>query len=65
MLYKSKSNRQLATEYTVEAVLLVIMGLNAINEIGHVMGKKTIAWFVGNDEIKNMLTVLGLDYAQS
>ena len=36
----------------------------AINQIGHVMGLKTIAEFVENDAILQKLTELGIDYAQ-
>lgn len=38
--------------------------VKSINEIGHVMGMKTIAEFVENDTIKNHLIELGVDYAQ-
>lgn len=38
--------------------------VKSINDIGHVMGMKTIAEFVENDEIKNMLIEIGVDYAQ-
>jgi EAL domain-containing protein (putative c-di-GMP-specific phosphodiesterase class I) len=38
--------------------------VKSINDIGHVMGMKTIAEFVENDEIKSMLTAIGVDYAQ-
>ncbi len=38
--------------------------IKSINEIGHVMGMKTIAEFVENDEIKGMLREIGVDYAQ-
>jgi len=38
--------------------------VKSINEIGQVMGKKTIAEFVENDEIKGMLKEIGVDYAQ-
>ena len=38
--------------------------VKSINEIGHVMGKKTIAEFVENDEILAMLEHIGVDYAQ-
>ncbi len=38
--------------------------VKSINEIGHVMGMKTIAEFVENDEIKGMLGQIGVDYAQ-
>ena len=38
--------------------------VRSINEIGHVMGKRTIAEFVENTEILEMLRGLGVDYAQ-
>jgi diguanylate cyclase (GGDEF)-like protein len=38
--------------------------VKSINEVGHVMGKKTIAEFVENEAIFNLLNVLGVDYAQ-
>ncbi len=38
--------------------------VRSINEIGHVMNKKTIAEFVENDEIFKLLKTLGVDYAQ-
>lgn len=38
--------------------------LKSINEIGHVMGKKTIAEFVENGVILETLKGLGVDYAQ-
>jgi diguanylate cyclase (GGDEF)-like protein/PAS domain S-box-containing protein len=38
--------------------------VKSINEIGHVMGMKTIAEYVENDEIKGMLREIGVDYAQ-
>ncbi len=38
--------------------------VKSINEIGQVMGMQTIAEFVENDEIKTMLTAIGVDYAQ-
>ncbi len=38
--------------------------IKSINEIGHVMGMKTIAEFVENDEIKGMLREIGVNYAQ-
>lgn len=38
--------------------------VRSINEIGHVMGKRTIAEFVENEEILAMLRDLGVDYAQ-
>ncbi|NQZ54230.1 MAG: EAL domain-containing protein [Piscirickettsiaceae bacterium] len=38
--------------------------IDSIHGIGHVMGLKTIAEFVENDEIFNKLAELGVDYAQ-
>ena len=38
--------------------------VKSINEIGHVMGMKTIAEFVENDEIKSILQDIGIDFAQ-
>jgi diguanylate cyclase (GGDEF)-like protein/PAS domain S-box-containing protein len=35
-----------------------------INQIGHVMGKRTIAEFVENGEVLEALRAMGLDYAQ-
>jgi len=38
--------------------------VEAINQIGHVMGIKTIAEFVENQDILAKITALGVDYAQ-
>ncbi len=38
--------------------------VKSINEVGHVMDKKTIAEFVENEQIFNLLNELGVDYAQ-
>jgi len=38
--------------------------VKSINEIGHVMGMKTIAEFVENDVIKGMLKEIGVNYVQ-
>jgi diguanylate cyclase (GGDEF)-like protein len=38
--------------------------VKSINEIGHFMGKKTIAEFVENDEILEILQEIGVDFAQ-
>ncbi|MEI6068069.1 MAG: EAL domain-containing protein [Methylococcaceae bacterium] len=38
--------------------------VRAINEVGHIMAKKTIAEFVENEAIFNLLGELGVDYAQ-
>ena len=38
--------------------------VKSINEIGHFMGKKTIAEYVEDDEILEILREIGVDYAQ-
>lgn len=38
--------------------------VKSINDIGHVMGKTTIAEFVENDEIRQLLVDIGVDYGQ-
>lgn len=38
--------------------------VKSINEIGHFMGKKTIAEYVEDDEIVEILKEIGVDYAQ-
>jgi len=38
--------------------------VKAINEIGHTMGMETIAEFVENKGIREMLRELGVDYVQ-
>jgi EAL domain-containing protein (putative c-di-GMP-specific phosphodiesterase class I) len=38
--------------------------VKSINEIGHVMGKRTIAEFVENDATLDALKDIGIDYAQ-
>ncbi len=38
--------------------------VRSINEIGHVMGKQTIAEYVENAAIKNLLETIGVDYLQ-
>ncbi len=38
--------------------------VKSINEIGHFMGKKTIAEYVENDEILEQLSEIGVDYVQ-
>lgn len=38
--------------------------VEAINQIGHIMGIKTIAEFVENEEILARITAMGVDYAQ-
>jgi len=38
--------------------------VRSINEIGHYMGKKTIAEFVEDDDVLERLREIGVDYAQ-
>ncbi len=38
--------------------------VNSINEIGHFMGKKTIAEYVHNDAVLEKIREIGVDYAQ-
>ena len=38
--------------------------VKSINEIGQVIGLETIAEFVENDDIKDMLRMIGVNYAQ-
>jgi len=38
--------------------------VKSINDIGQVMGMETIAEFVENDEIENLLKAMGVNYAQ-
>jgi len=38
--------------------------VSSINQIGHVMGLKTIAEFVENDELKQQLELISIDYIQ-
>ncbi len=38
--------------------------VKAINEIGHALGKQTVAEFVENNAIKEHLITLGIDFAQ-
>lgn len=38
--------------------------VKSINDVGHVMGMRTIAEFVEDDAIKHRLVVMGVDYAQ-
>jgi EAL domain-containing protein (putative c-di-GMP-specific phosphodiesterase class I) len=38
--------------------------VKSINEIGHVMGKKTVAEFVDSEAILSSLKIIGVDYAQ-
>ena len=38
--------------------------VRSINEVGHLMGMKTVAEFVENDAIVDVLRTLGVDYAQ-
>lgn len=38
--------------------------VKAINDMGHVLGKQTIAEYVENEEILNILEKPGVEYAQ-
>ena len=38
--------------------------VKSINEIGHFMGKKTIAEYVEDDEVLEILREIGVDFAQ-
>jgi EAL domain-containing protein (putative c-di-GMP-specific phosphodiesterase class I) len=38
--------------------------VNSINEIAHILDKKTIAEYVENDDILDLLREIGVDYAQ-
>jgi EAL domain-containing protein (putative c-di-GMP-specific phosphodiesterase class I) len=38
--------------------------VRSINEVGHIMGMKTVAEFVETQEIKNKLSEIGVDYVQ-
>ena len=38
--------------------------VNAINDMGHVLGKQTIAEYVENEQILSVLKEIGVDYAQ-
>jgi EAL domain-containing protein (putative c-di-GMP-specific phosphodiesterase class I) len=38
--------------------------VEAINNVGHVMGKQTIAEFVDSDRVKALLREIGVDYMQ-
>jgi len=49
-------------DITIDPVDLALV--KSINEIGHVMGKQTIAEFVENQEILDELIKMGVDYAQ-
>lgn len=46
------------TEPTDKAIV------ESINSIAHMMGMKTIAEFVENDEIRSILSDIGVDYVQ-
>ena len=38
--------------------------VKSINEIGHLMGKRTVAEFVEDENILTLLRALGVDYVQ-
>lgn len=48
----------------VESDILDAAMVKSINEIGHLMGMKTIAEFVENDKIKSIVSDIGVDYVQ-
>lgn len=50
------------TDLCVDPVSLAMV--RSINEIGHVMGKRTIAEFVEHPEVLHKLREMGVDYAQ-
>ena len=50
--------RNIETEPTDKAIV------ESINAIAHMMGMKTIAEFVENDEIADILKEMGVDYIQ-
>jgi diguanylate cyclase (GGDEF)-like protein/PAS domain S-box-containing protein len=49
---------------TIDDSLVSYTMVESINSIGHVMGMKTIAEFVKNQEIKDKCIEIGVDYAQ-
>ena len=38
--------------------------VRSINEVGQLMGMETVAEFVENDEIRDMLRLIGVNYVQ-
>jgi len=38
--------------------------VEAINNLGHVMGIRTIAEFVTNSEVRGLITKIGVDFGQ-
>jgi EAL domain-containing protein (putative c-di-GMP-specific phosphodiesterase class I) len=38
--------------------------VKSINDIGHLMGMQTVAEFVENDQVRDKLKTIGVDYAQ-
>jgi EAL domain-containing protein (putative c-di-GMP-specific phosphodiesterase class I) len=38
--------------------------VKSINEIGHFLGKQTIAEYVGDDKILRLIRAIGVDFAQ-
>jgi len=57
-----KIDGSLVRDMAVDTVDLEMV--KAINQVGHVVGAKTIAEFVEDDTILNLLRELGVDYAQ-
>ena len=45
-------------------MVIIVAMVKSINEVGHSMGIKTIAEYVENDEIIEVLLELGIDYLQ-
>ena len=57
-----KIDGQFVRDITSDAIDMAMV--RSINEIGQIMGKKTIAEFVENEQILNQLKLIGIDYAQ-
>ena len=53
---------EVITDITHDPIALAMV--HSINEIGHVMGKQTIAEFVETEGILEKLREIGVDYAQ-
>ena len=57
-----KIDGEFVRDVVTDEVSLVMV--RSINEIGHVMGKLTIAEYVENQQIATVLKVIGIDFAQ-
>ena len=57
-----KIDGQFIQDITTDPIDMAMV--KSINEVGHVMGKQTIAEFVEDDQTKELLTAVGVDYAQ-